>query len=256
MESTNQPTVKAFVINLKRSPHRRRQIEAQLQTLGIEYEIVDATDGQLLSQEDVKKIYDSIESLKYISKPLTLGEIACADSQLRVYEKIITQNLSHALVLEDDVILDERILEIFEEKFLSEKKYDWLQIDYPPVGWIFFKNWIAGGIIFSRENPLFAFYAIIKLPYISTLCVYEWLREKRCGKKPRIVTFARPLYLASAYIITNKGARTLVSFGRPIRFAADMLPNKARILTTFKMKAVCPPLAQQDKKFDSDIGIR
>ena len=46
--------MKIFVINLKRSPDRRVKIEKQLKSLGLEYEIYEGVDGQLLTDEQIK----------------------------------------------------------------------------------------------------------------------------------------------------------------------------------------------------------
>ena len=257
MPDTKPSQMKIFVINLKRSPHRKQQMEKQLQSLNLEYEIINATDGSKLNDTDISNLYAKERSLKHLREPLKTNEIACADSHLRVYQIILDKNLPQALILEDDTVLNKDILKVLKSDFLRHADYDWLQLDYPKVGWTFFKKWLKGSLLYSKKNFLFIFYALLKFPYVTVLSLYESWREKQCQKKgQRIVNFARPLYLASAYIITKSGAEKLIKTGRPIAFAADMLPNKARIINNFKMKAICPPLAYQDKTFDSDIGKR
>jgi len=247
--------MKTFVINLKRSPDRRANIEKQLRALDIDYEIIEATDGRELTAEETTNLYNEKESLKYFKKPLTRGEIACADSHLRVYNHVINNNLNYALILEDDATLDIRIKEALRDDFLNKQKFDWLQIDYSSTGFPFLKNWLRSSFNTIKETPLSIFYIITKFPYIFFLSLYEGVREKLFAKNPQIVGFARPLYLASTYIITNAGAKKLVSLGRPIRFTADMLPNKARIMSSFKMRAISPQLARQNNEFESVNGM-
>lgn len=244
-----------FVINLKRSPHRRAYMEEQLRSLNITYEIIDATDGSTLSEEDLKMLYDKEASLKHISKPITKNEVACADSHLRIYERMVVEDIPYALILEDDVTLDARITEIFSPAFLTKCSFDWLQIDYARVGWPFIKSWLFASWHHIKLNPFFFLYALLKLPFVVLLSVFEWLRQNY-STSLRVVSFARPLYLTGAYIITKKGAERLAGFGRPILFAADMLPNKATSELNFKMRALCPPLAHQDESFASDIAVR
>lgn len=249
--------MKVFVINLKRSPERRAFMKKQLDALGMDYEFIEATDGKELSDEEIKNIYDEEASLKFLRVPLTRGEIGCAHSHIKTYQKIVNDNLDYALVLEDDSILEPSLFSLLKNnEFVSQSHFDWLQIDYARVGWPFFSGWLRGAWIYTKQRPTFALYTLLKLPYISVICIYEWLREKFNRNNPAIVSFGRPIYLASAYLITNAGAKKLIKLGTPIRFAADMLPNKARILTNFKLKAISPPLAHQDRSFDSEIGIR
>lgn len=247
--------IRTFVINLKRSPHRRAHMEEQLRALNISHEIVDATDGSTLTEKELESLYNKEASLRHIDQVITKNEIACADSHLRIYERIVNENIPYSLILEDDVTLDPRIKEILSPTFLSSQSFDWLQIDYARVGWPFFRLWLLASWHNIKKHPAFILYALLKIPFIIILSIFEWLRQKS-SNRVRIVSFARPLYLASAYIVTNVGAKKLIAAGRPIRFAADMLPNKARLTSDLAMKATCPPLAYQDKKFDSDIGVR
>ncbi len=257
MSDPRSQRIKIFVINLKRSPHRRQHMEEQLRSLDLKYEIIEGTDGLELTDTDIRNLYSKERSLKHLREPLRTNEIACADSHLRVYQTILDRDLPQTLILEDDAILSRDILKILDPNFLRHADYDWLQLDYPTVGWPFLKKWLQGSLIYSKRNFLFIFYALLKLPYITVLSLYESWREKRCRKKGlSVVSFARPLYLASAYIVTKRGAEKLIKTGRPIAFAADMLPNKTRVMNNLKMKAICPPLAYQDKAFDSDIGKR
>lgn len=222
-------------------------MEQQLQTLGIAYEFIEATDAKELSDNDIAGLYDVKKSLTYLPEPLRKSEIACAHSHTKAYKKILEEKLPYALVLEDDVIIDDRILPVLDENFLKKESFDWLQLDYPSVGLPFLKEWIRGSLFYTRKNPLFFIYALIKFPYILTLSLYESWREHFYRNDPHIVSFARPLYFASAYIVTPVGIHKLLSLAEPILFAADMLPNKARVLKGLKMRAVAPQLVRQDR---------
>ena len=52
---TTTTSIRAIVINLKRSTDRRQAMEQQLQSLGIPFEFLEATDGSKLSDADLKK---------------------------------------------------------------------------------------------------------------------------------------------------------------------------------------------------------
>ncbi|TXH54410.1 MAG: hypothetical protein E6Q89_08085, partial [Bacteroidia bacterium] len=44
--------MKTYIINLKRSPERRKAIEKACQEIGIKYTIIDAVDGKEMSDEE------------------------------------------------------------------------------------------------------------------------------------------------------------------------------------------------------------
>lgn len=100
--------IKILVINLKSSLERRARISEQLDSLGIPYEFLEATEGNKLTDEWIednigerfKKVY--YENLHYSVNRNTL---ACADSHRRA--QIIAANCenSYTLILEDDVQL-------------------------------------------------------------------------------------------------------------------------------------------------------
>jgi glycosyl transferase family 25 len=93
--------MRAYVINLDRSPDRRAHIVAELRKTGLDYEIVSAVDGRELDLNDT----DVIDPALFAKNAFPAGTAGCALSHLRVYEKILADGASEALVLEDDVIL-------------------------------------------------------------------------------------------------------------------------------------------------------
>ena len=94
-----------FVINLEKDLARRESISAQLEALGLTYEMVPAVYGAGLSVEDRSKLYDDRKAKLHRSRSLTPAEIGCALSHLRVYRTMIEHGIDHALILEDDVTL-------------------------------------------------------------------------------------------------------------------------------------------------------
>jgi len=93
--------MRAYVINLARSADRRMHMSVELQKVGIPYEFVDGVEGQDLDLTNPQVIDPSVLATDWF-RP---GIAGCALSHLRVYEKILLDNLDWALVLEDDAIL-------------------------------------------------------------------------------------------------------------------------------------------------------
>lgn len=90
--------MKIFIINLKRRPDRLENIVNELSKYNFtNYEVIDAVDGQT---EDVYQKYNN-KHAKRLNRELTKGEIACALSHQKVYQRIIKSNKG-AIVIEDD----------------------------------------------------------------------------------------------------------------------------------------------------------
>jgi hypothetical protein len=88
-----------FVISLARAPERRRFMQEQLDSLGLSYEIVDATDGKLIPEVERTRL--QAPGACYVP-----GVIGCYMSHIGVYQLIVDRNLPVALILEDDAVLN------------------------------------------------------------------------------------------------------------------------------------------------------
>jgi len=102
--------MRAYVINLARSPERRVKVAAQLQKIGIAYEFVDGVEGADLDLADPQVIDPALLETAWF-RP---GIAGCAFSHLRVYEKMLADNVDWALVLEDDVTLPNDLARLAE----------------------------------------------------------------------------------------------------------------------------------------------
>ncbi len=248
--------MKIFVINLARRTDRNAFMQEQLDSLGLEAEFIEAYDGAAEGFAGADA-YNPTVSARLNGKALTLGELGCAISHRMIYQKMVEQHIDQALILEDDVRLTPAFAALLQnQELLSSRPWSWLQIDYPPVGFAYVRQWVRSTKIEVSRKPYFILYAALKAPYVCFLALYEWLREKSARPhKPGIVYFARPLYLASAYLLTLEAARQLLTLATPIVYPADRLPNQARLLPGFVFRAVIPRLTEQDRShFISDIG--
>src|SRR3954454_19479506 len=100
--------MKAYVINMARSPSRRASVTEQLARTELDFEFVEGVDGHTLTPHERAKLV-SEDAVAQAPMWLTPGAIGCALSHLRVYERMAGDI---ALVLEDDVLLPERISEV------------------------------------------------------------------------------------------------------------------------------------------------
>lgn len=114
--------IDVFYINLDRRTDRREHIENQLSLLDIKAKRVPASVGSELTKEQMSFVnFDDFYCL--MKRPVSPGEIGCALSHIRVWQKIVDQKIDYALILEDDVVLDKRLINLLTiDTFYS--KYD------------------------------------------------------------------------------------------------------------------------------------
>ena len=123
--------IKKYVINLKRKPDRLKNF-INSYPLKEDLEIIYGFDGKNTTNELEKEI-DMYKTFKI--KP---GEKGCFISHLRIYEKIINENIDYALIIEDDAIFCENFNVKFQ-LFINELPADF---DIAYIGGRFNKNFI------------------------------------------------------------------------------------------------------------------
>lgn len=96
---------KIFVINLDRSESRWEAMRVQLDRLELPYERFSAVDGCEMSDELLCRHYSAKLNRRKYYVDLSNSEIACYISHLMVCEKILSENLDYAIILEDDIVL-------------------------------------------------------------------------------------------------------------------------------------------------------
>lgn len=106
------PTV--FVISLPGSSCRAALV-GRLAALGVEFRLVEAIDGRLLSPDKVAEIYDARGARRRLGREMSAGEIGCALSHRQVYRTMLAEGLETAVVLEDDAIVGDEFVYILRQ---------------------------------------------------------------------------------------------------------------------------------------------
>lgn len=251
--------MKTFVINLDKDTERMRFMHEQLTRIGIPYERESAIYGK--HYFPTKEEYDADKAQAAGGHILLPGEVGCALSHARVIQKIVTEQLPYALILEDDVTLPTDFKAVLERE-IAKNNNDWeyLLFDYVPVGSTFLKLW-WNGAIYNYGNTQgvlkklrFVFIHLLKACYILPLSLFERARELVKKHRPGPVRFFRPVYFAGAYLVTFSGAKKLHELSQPVIYTADHLPNKARWLKGLRFRGYCPLIVRQEKEvFGSSI---
>ena len=178
--------IKIFIINLRNEVDRRKHIVNELKKLNLEFEIFFAKKGSELTKKEIT-LYSKKEAFKNENRDLSLDEISCALSHIKIYKKIIESKYRLSLILEDDVVINKNLLNIF--KNLNK----------------FPKNW-----------ELINFYTDARKKVISRK-IYE---NYQC------VRFNERANRTCSYLIKMKTAEKLIKFALPIRFPADGLTGR------------------------------
>lgn len=163
-----------LVVNMRRSSDRWEAIKAQLDRLRIPADRVDAVDGRLLSEEEMKGLMSSVHYS--IGRELERGEIGCFLSHRKCWQELVDSDEKFALIMEDDLLLSDRsfkfmlsdewipegcdLIQLFvfrkQKKYLCDlKEFDlnggdklWMPVFPAPVG--------TQAYIISREAAKFA----------------------------------------------------------------------------------------------------
>jgi len=189
--SNQQPAI--FVISLKNSS-RRNIIAQRFNYFNIPFQFIDAVYGNSLSEEELSLVDYEFYPKKYnANKPLTLGEIGCAMSHIKVYQHMVEKNIEQAIIFEDDIIIHHEFNKIITD--VLKKVPDRREI-------IFLDHGKAKSHLFKRN--LHENYKLVRYRSPSK-------NSKRC------------IIMADAYLLTLNGAKKLLNLAYPIRMPADYL---------------------------------
>lgn len=103
--------LKIFYVNLDDSHDRNQQMIKQLDGLGLTYERISAVYGKDLTDEQ-KSFVNYHDFLLRMKRPIQDGEIGCAMSHRLIWQKMLDNNIEYALILEDDVVINNQLLDI------------------------------------------------------------------------------------------------------------------------------------------------
>lgn len=195
-----------YVINLARSADRRARISAELTGLGVEFEVFEAADGSQLSDEEMA-LYSSPLSRKKNGRELSVGEIGCALSHLRLYQKLLDSSEEAFLILEDDAEFGIAGVEILRRR--DQFSSDWELVNFCTD---------------ARTKPF----------------------GDRVWDIYRLAHFSGLANGTVAYLINRAGAKKLLSHGFPIACAADGLTGRTH-MTGLVSYGVFPPVATYER---------
>lgn len=119
-----------YLVNLPKDSDRRRHSIEQLRRCGLLGSLVftAAVNGRELSAQSVATLYDAARNAREYPKPLGLGEIGCYASHLECWSRIAASGDAAALVIEDDVRLDDDLAQVLRELTGAGLKFDMIKL--------------------------------------------------------------------------------------------------------------------------------
>jgi len=112
-----------FIINLKASVERREAMAELCAKYNLSVTFLEATDGRLLSQEDLDRVLGKGSVKNTLSRDLSLSELGCLLSHKAIYQKVVDNELGVCLILEDDIEFGEDLLHVLDD--ISMLPSDW-----------------------------------------------------------------------------------------------------------------------------------
>lgn len=117
---------KVFVITLQRAIDRQEHVLKELE--GLQFEFFFGKDKNEFNVAELQQrgIYSETLAKKHhrYHKPMPAGMVGCSWSHREVYQKIVDENLGKVLILEDDVVVNENSISLFE-KMLQQLPLTW-----------------------------------------------------------------------------------------------------------------------------------
>jgi len=189
---------KIYMINLERKKHVADNSLQKLKNLTdtdennifSNIEIYEAIDGQLLNKNDINnnitlKAKYTLKNPSSYDDIRSVGEIGCYLSHTNIWKEIVNNNYNNCIIFEDDIIPDKNYEKII--KYIQNVPDDY---DIAYLGW-----WTRKNMNNINKNS-------------------KWLYTINNSEKPNVLG----LY---AYIISNKGAKKLLSKAFPIDVQLD-----------------------------------
>ena len=198
---------KIFLINLDRDVERLRHMQSQALSIGFDFERIPAING--------RAVPDWLRAEFVDDKRMSDGQVGCYASHLKAAHMIVSRELNHAIVLEDDAVLDPSFREIAAAA-----------IKAAPADWDYI--------------------------HLSSSFKKAVIRTGRINDAHIIVRYTDNPANTAAYILSNRGARKWLA---PMpRVRPNDLDNRFAWQQRLKVLGVYPAIVRQRKDVKSTIS--
>ena len=209
--------MRIFVINLERSADRKAHITKQLDNLNVACEFIDAIDGQGLPDDEIKmhRVDTFPPWPSFNQRHLAKGEIGCLLSHLRIYRKMVDEDIACVCIFEDDCVFENDLGFLLKSEQLRRSDYELLLLGHSGQ----YHDSSRGAECSSTKAPVFSRYHIAK-PVECPIGTY-------------------------AYIIKQCAALKLLQYAYPLRLPMDYLMGHAPAIGV-KLRILTPPIVMHN----------
>ncbi len=178
-----------FLINCERDKERLNAADKELRSQGLDYQLLVATDKYKLTEQQLQQ-YSKFQALLSSARELSTGEIACAHSHYRAWEKVANGKAPVALILEDDVKISPLLTDALKIATDHTQQFDIL--------------------LFRTDRRASEMNIPMPAPF-------------------KLVSYRKRPNRACAYVLTQSAAKKLLAYRFPIRMPLDDLLGAFRI---------------------------
>lgn len=238
---------KVYVISEKNS-ERRQYVRKILEDLNVPFQFFDAIMGKNLTEDDLSVVYDDNLANKHktIGKSLSKPEIGCTMSHMAIYKEILSEDLDHALIFEDDIDPVYKNINLVNNAIA----------DLP-------KNWdlLHLGVLDHYRTPPISFklkmllYYPFLVKFHPNKLNYSYRHLKNIYPRPYSIYLKQAGYHmgAQAYAVSKRGAQKILSANSKIVTIIDRLISVMAVeeqINAFMTKEI---IFDQNKSFESTI---
>lgn len=224
-----------YVISLADCLERREHIGSTLTRKGVKFTFINAVDGRSKAFGDTEwnRLFSLSNRFMPTSRELKSAEVGCALSHNSIYKKMIQDNVSTALILEDDV-------DMTLPKVISDISDDILKVEWDLLYFGVKNNRAVESNSFKLKRLLY--YPIIRRFFRhkrSAMFNAKEIARIHPRQLNKSLMYAGCHHGTHAYAVTNAGAKKVLDFNYPVRLPSDLALNELIVrgqLTAFLLK--------------------
>lgn len=128
--------VHVYFINLDKSTDRLASIIPKLKSLGYEFTRISGIYGKDIAAKEKEKLINRSKYKLFMHNNIGNGTIGCYLSHLKSWKTFLESEYSYALIFEDDVDFDSKVLKsVIDELVQNASDWDMVNIDINRSGW-------------------------------------------------------------------------------------------------------------------------
>ena len=233
-----------YVINLRRTPERRLYIQRQLDSLGLEYQWIEAVDAYDFTNTDLEGVNPNSKN-----QPAAMG---CLLSHVKFYDQVIKNNHEIACVLEDDCELFPTFPKVLNYEKLQKENWEiLLLLHFSVLGRNLLKQYKKLCLSSSEKQAFLPEYGAYILGAIPKKPLKKYMKDYYIAEmaKPYESHTMQPLG-TGAYLVRLSAAKKLreIALANQKFILSDDLIGCANNFGV-SLKLITPPCVRSEPKY-------